>query len=177
MGETTSGTTAAQAAAADGPTAGELQYLTFSLGEEEYGIEILRVQEIRRHSAITPVPNAPHHVLGVMNLRGTVIPVVDLRSKLALAPAEGGNLSVIVVVNVGLRITGLIVDGVSDVLSVRASDIQAPPTVGTENDAGWLQGIARAAEKLVVLLDIERVLAADVLDGGATASATGVGAA
>ena len=134
------------------------QYLTFALGGEEYGVEILKVQEIRGYSAVTPIPNTPAYVKGVMNLRGTIIPVVDLRSKLAMQETEYSQFTVIIVVTVGTKVMGLIVDAVSDVLDIPRTDIQATPDFGAHVDARFINGMARAGEKLVVLLDIERVL-------------------
>jgi purine-binding chemotaxis protein CheW len=145
------------------------QYLTFSLDREEYGIDILRVQEIRSTGAITPIPNTPSHLRGVMNLRGTIIPVVDLRAKLGIATAEATDFTAIVVVTVGSKIVGLIVDAVSDVLNIPASDIQAAPDFGGSFDIRFVGGIARANERLVVLLDIERVLGAEDLAAVGTA--------
>src|ERR1700689_2004331 len=100
------------------------QYLTFTLGREEYGIEILKVQEIKGYSAITPIPNTPAHVKGVMNLRGTVIPVVDLRSKFAMEAVEYTKFTVIIVASVGEKIVGIVVDAVSDVLTVSRGNIR-----------------------------------------------------
>jgi purine-binding chemotaxis protein CheW len=137
------------------------QYLTFLLGREEYGVEILKVQEIRGYSPITPIPNTPPHIKGVMNLRGTIIPVVDLRRKLAMPATEYSPFTVIIVVTVGTRMTGLIVDGVSDVLNIAPTDIQPTPDFGGQVDARFIDGMARAGDKLVVLLDIDRVLAGD----------------
>lgn len=134
------------------------QFLTFSLGHETYGIELLRVQEIRGYSPATPIPNAPPWVRGVMNLRGTIVPVVDLRSKLGLESAEYNRFTVIIVVNVGTRVTGLIVDSVSDVLTFTAKEIQPTPDLGTSADGRFARGIARFQDSLVVLIDLERVL-------------------
>ena len=134
------------------------QYLTFSLGGEEYGVEILKVQEIRGYSAVTPIPNTPIYIKGVMNLRGTIVPVVDLRSKLAMAEAEYNQFTVIIVVKVGAKVMGLIVDAVSDVLNIPVSDMQATPDFGAQVDASYINGMAKAGEKLVVLLDIDRVM-------------------
>ena len=134
------------------------QYLTFRLGQEEYGVEILKVQEIKGYSAITPVPNMPAYFKGVMNLRGTIVPVVDLRAKFQMAEAEYNQFTVIIVLTVGAKVMGLIVDAVSDVLNIPRVDIQATPEFGAEVDAGFISGMAKAGEKLVVLLDIERVL-------------------
>ncbi len=136
------------------------QYLTFRLGQEEYGVEILKVQEIKGYSAITPIPNTPAYLKGVMNLRGTIIPVVDLRSKFAMQEAEYNQFTVIIVVTVGSRIMGLIVDAVSDVLNIPKADIQATPDFGGQVDVQYINGMAKAGEKLVVLLDIDRVMGA-----------------
>jgi purine-binding chemotaxis protein CheW len=145
------------------------QFLTFALGNEEYGVEILKVQEIKGYSAITPIPNTPPYIKGVMNLRGTVIPVVDLRGKLAMEEAEYNQFTVIIVVTVGTKVMGLIVDAVSDVLNIPRSDIQATPDFGTDVDARFINGMAKAGEKLVVLLDIDKVLGGDDL-GAVSAS-------
>jgi purine-binding chemotaxis protein CheW len=134
------------------------QFLTFALGGEEYGVEILKVQEIRGYAPITPIPNTPPHVMGVMNLRGAIIPVVDLRRTLAMPAAEYTAFTVIVVVTVGTRVMGMIVDAVSDVLDIARADIQATPDFGTQVDARFIHGMARTAGKLVILLDIDRVL-------------------
>jgi purine-binding chemotaxis protein CheW len=137
------------------------QYLTFSLGHEEYGVEILKVQEIKGYSTITPIPNTPPHVRGVMNLRGTIIPVVDLRSKLGMPTAECSPFTVIVVVKVGSKTMGLVVDAVSDVLNIPSRDLQPTPDFGAQVDAAFISGMAKAGEKLVVLLDLDRVLSGD----------------
>ena len=134
------------------------QYLTFRLAEEEYGVEILKVQEIKGYSAITPIPNTPSYLKGVMNLRGTIVPVVDLRSKFAMHEAEYNQFTVIIVVKVGPKVMGLIVDAVSDVLNIPRVDVQATPDFGSEVDARYINGMAKAGDKLVVLLDIDRVM-------------------
>jgi len=139
------------------------QYLTFALGDEEYGVEILKVQEIRGYSAVTPIPNTPQYIKGVMNLRGTIVPVVDLRGKLAMSEAEYSQFTVIIVVTVGAKVMGLIVDAVSDVLNIPKTDIQATPDFGAQVDARFINGMAKAGDKLVVLLDIDRVLGAEEL--------------
>jgi purine-binding chemotaxis protein CheW len=143
------------------------QYLTFRLGQEEYGVEILKVQEIRGCSAITPVPNAPAYLKGVMNLRGTIVPVVELRAKFSMPEAEYNQFTVIIVVKVGTKVMGLIVDAVSDVLNIPREDIQAPPDFGAHVDTRFISGMATAGDKLLVLLDIDRVL------GGAEPSPAG----
>jgi purine-binding chemotaxis protein CheW len=139
------------------------QYLTFTLGEEEYGAEILKVQEIKGYSAITPIPNTPSYIKGVMNLRGTIIPVVDLRSKFGMIEAEYTRFTVIIVVMVGTKIVGLVVDAVSDVLNIPLDDIQAAPDFGGQVNTRFINGMAKAGDKLIVLLDIDKVLGTDDL--------------
>lgn len=137
------------------------QYLTFALGAEEYGVEILKVQEIKGLSAITPIPNTPSYVKGVMNLRGSIIPIVDLRAKLAMPEAAYNQFTVIIVVQVGAKTVGLVVDAVSDVLNIPPKDVQPTPDFGSQVDARFVSGLAKAGEHLVVLLDIEKVLAGE----------------
>ena len=141
------------------PTGGApAQFLTFTLGQEEYGVEILKIQEIKGYTAVTPLPNAPPHVKGVINLRGTIVPIVDLRAKFALAAVECTKYTVIVVVQVGGQTVGFIVDAVSDVLTVAAGAIQPTPDCHGQVDTTYLTGLTQASEKLVVLLDIDKVL-------------------
>jgi purine-binding chemotaxis protein CheW len=137
----------------------DAQYLTFRLGDEEYGVEIEKVQEIKGYSAITPIPNVPAHVGGVMDLRGTIIPVTNLRPRLGMAETACTPFTVIVVVTVGRRTMGLIVDAVSEVLTVPSAEIQAAPDFGVEVDARFIRGVTKAGDRVVVVLDIERILA------------------
>jgi purine-binding chemotaxis protein CheW len=140
------------------------QYLTFALGEEEYGVDILKVQEIKGYTPATPVPNTPGYIKGVMNLRGTIIPVVDLRAKLALTETEYNQFTVIIVVMVGTKVVGLIVDSVSDVMNIPKSDMQEVPEFGSTVDVRFIEGMAKAAEKIVMLLDIDKVVASEELE-------------
>jgi purine-binding chemotaxis protein CheW len=146
------------------------QHLTFQLGEEEYGIEILRVQEIRGYAGVTPIPNMPAYIRGVMNLRGTVIPVVDLRARFAMPETEYGKFTVIVVVTIREKVIGLVVDAVSDVLDGSPSQVRERPDLGARADLRFIGGIATVGEKLVVLLDIERLLTEDDLQTPANAA-------
>ena len=134
------------------------QFLTFALGQEEYGVAILKIQEIKGFSAITPLPNTPPHVKGVLNLRGTIIPIVDLRKKFRLPAVAYDQFTVIVVVQVQGKTLGFIVDAVRDVLTVTAQDIQPTPDLAGQVDTACLTGLAKAGEKLVILLDIDQVL-------------------
>jgi purine-binding chemotaxis protein CheW len=138
------------------------QYLTFTLAEQEYGISILQVQEIKGLTSITPIPNTPANIGGVMNLRGTIIPVIDLRRKFGLPPVKVSPFTVIIVVTVGTRVMGLLVDAVSDVLAVSPGEMQPPPEFGGEGAVSFIAGMAIAGELLVTLLDMEELLAAEV---------------
>ncbi len=137
------------------------QYLTFALDGEEYAVDILRVQEIRGYSSVTSIPNAPAYVKGVMNLRGTVVPVFDMRLKFGMEPREPDRFTVIVVVNVGTRVVGLIVDSVSDVLDIAADAIEPTPDLGAGVDTTVMQGIARTNDRLVTLLAIDAIVDLD----------------
>ncbi len=138
------------------------QYLTFRLANEEYGLEILRVQEIKGYSKVTPLPNTPPEVKGVMNLRGAVVPVIDLRCRFGLPQAEYTRFTVIIVVTVGHRVLGLVVDAVSDVLNVGGKDAVPPPELGAGVDTSYLTGIARSGDRLVSLLNIDRLVGVSV---------------
>jgi purine-binding chemotaxis protein CheW len=146
------------------PSSDGNQYLTFALGQEEYGVDILKVQEIKGYTPPTPVPNTPRYIKGVMNLRGTIIPVVDLRAKLALSETEYNQFTVIIVVTVGTKVVGMIVDSVSDVLNIPTTDIQASPEFGSTVDVRFIDGMAKAGEKIVMLLDIDKVVAEGELE-------------
>jgi purine-binding chemotaxis protein CheW len=151
-------------------TAGEGgQFLTFRLSNEQFGLEILRVQEIKGYSAITPIPNAPAHVKGVMNLRGAVVPVVDLRLKFGMPAIEYSKFTVIILVTVHHKVVGLVVDAVSDVLTLGASDIVAPPEFDESVDMTFLKGMAKSADLLISLLDIDRVIGLVDVPAGAAA--------
>jgi purine-binding chemotaxis protein CheW len=150
---------------------GSAQFLTFTLGGEEYGVEILRVQEIKGFTAVTPIPNSPAFVKGVMNLRGTVVPVFDLRLKFGMSSKEYDRFTVIVVVNVGVRVVGLVVDAVSDVLDIAHRAIDTSPDLGGSVDTSILQGIARNGDRLITLLDIDRVVGVEPVRGPDTLAA------
>ena len=149
------------------------QFLTFTLGEEAFGVEILRVQEIKGYSTITPIPNAPPHVIGLMNLRGAVIPIIDLRRKFGMPAAEYTKFTVIIVVTVGPKVIGLMVDAVSDVLDLRADEIAPPPEFDASVDVSYLTGLGTSGEQLVTLLDVDRLVALGAVNDGAIGGATG----
>lgn len=154
-------TTAAQHAApaavrlANAAVAGE--FLTFALGSEEYGVDILKVQEIRGYDAVTRLPDAPDYIKGVINLRGTIVPVIDMRVKFRL-DAKVDALTVMIVLNVADRVVGMVVDSVSDVVQLDAGQIRAMPEVGTGIDRRFLTGIGALEERMLILLDIEGLM-------------------
>jgi purine-binding chemotaxis protein CheW len=137
------------------------QFLTFILHDEEYGIEILRVQEIKGYTKVRPIPNAPAYIKGAMNLRGTVVPVVDLRIRLGMPEAEYNQFTVIIVVSVGTKIVGLVVDAVSDVLNITPDQIDQTPEIAGDVEASFFHGMGKVGEKLVLLLDVDHLLAGE----------------
>ncbi len=137
------------------------QYLTFALSEQEFGIEILSVQEIRNYSTVTPIPNSPKEVRGVINLRGTVVPIVDLRAALGMGESQHDKFSVIIVVRVATKAVGLIVDAVSDVIDVRPEDIEQTPEMLSQTGHSVVQGIAKSEQRLISLLDLGCLLGAE----------------
>jgi purine-binding chemotaxis protein CheW len=143
------------------------EFLTFRLGNEEYGIDILRVQEIRSYEPPTRIANAPSFIKGVVNLRGVIVPIVDLRMKLGCDSAEYNAFTVVIVLNVRGRVVGAVVDSVSDVLELGAASIKPAPQMSCAIDSGFITGIGAvrngqgedAAERMLVLMDIEALLA------------------
>ncbi len=134
------------------------EFLTFRLGAEEYGIDILRVQEIRSYEAPTRIANAPSFIKGVVNLRGVIVPVVDLRLKLNCASAEYNDFTVVIVLNVHGRVVGAVVDSVSDVLELNREQINAAPEMNTSMDTSFVTGIASVGERMLILMDIEALM-------------------
>lgn len=147
------------------------QFLTFQLGEELYGVDILRVQEIKGYTAVTKIPNTPSHIKGVLNLRGTIVPIVELRTKFGMPTIDYTMFTVIVVVVVKEKVMGLVVDAVSDVLNIDKKDIQPAPQFGAQVDVSFLNGIGKSGDKLVALLDMDRLLnEGDIQDVNAAAA-------
>lgn len=154
--------------------AGQGQFLTFRLATEEYGIDILSVQEIKGWSGATPLPESPPYLLGVINLRGSVVPIVDLRRRFGLAQAEFGPTTVVIVARVdgpaGTRIAGFVVDAVCEVYTVGAADRRPIPEAVTGQQE-FVQGLATVEDKMIILIDIERLLAQAAACAGPTAQA------
>lgn len=136
----------------------ELQLVSFNIGTEEFGVDILKVQEINRMVEITKVPQAPHYVEGVINLRGKVIPIVDLRKRFSLELKAHDKNTRIVVVDIGGNIMGMIVDSVSEVLRLPASTIEPPPEIVTGVNSEYIKGVAKLEDRLLIFLDLSRVI-------------------
>jgi purine-binding chemotaxis protein CheW len=143
---------------------------TFYLDREEYGVDVRQVQEIRRMSEITGVPRAPDFVRGVINLRGRILPVLDLKRKLGLGEVEASRATRIVVVRVKERLLGLLVDGASQVLKVEVSRIEPPPEEVLERGGDYIRGVAKLEDRLIILVDLERLLAHELRAAGARAA-------
>lgn len=145
------------------------QYLTFLLAGEEYGVEILKVQEIKGFTRATPIPNTPAHVLGVLNLRGAVVPIVDLRRRFDMASIPYGPTTVVIVVKMRAdgheRTVGLVVDAVADVYRLETGEIQPAPDLGTAIHTEFVRGLTTVDDKMVILLDVDRLIDFSALDG------------
>ena len=135
------------------------EFLTFRLGAEEYGIDILKVQEIRSYESPTRIANAPPFIKGVVNLRGVIVPIVDLRLKLACETAEYNSFTVVIVLNVKGRVVGAVVDSVSDVLALDRDTIKPAPEMSSAVDTSFITGIGSVADRMLILMDIEGLMA------------------
>ena len=148
-------------------TASAGQYLTFLLAGEEYGLDILKVQEIRGWLPVTRIPHTPPHVQGVLNLRGTIVPIIDLRQRFDMARAEYTHTTVVIVMSVadktGKRVIGIVVDGVSDVLNITPEAIRPAPNFGTAVRTEFVNGLGAIGNRMVILLDSDKLLTEDEL--------------
>jgi purine-binding chemotaxis protein CheW len=134
------------------------EYLSFVLDDEIYGIEILKVQEIRGYDAVTKIANTPDFIKGVINLRGNIVPIADLRIKFNLGEIKYDEFTVVIILNIGSRIVGIVVDSVSDVLQLKQEDIRRVPDLAAGIDTKYIIGLASLNEKMIILLDIERLM-------------------
>jgi purine-binding chemotaxis protein CheW len=142
---------------AAGETTGS-EFLAFTLGREEYGIDILRVQEIRGYEPVTRIANAPDFIKGVVNLRGTIVPVVDMRIKFSLGDPTYDQFTVVIILNIGGRVVGMVVDSVSDVMTLSAEQIKPAPEIGTTFDTDYLIGLGTLGERMLILVDIDKLM-------------------
>ena len=140
------------------------EVLVFVLGKEEYGVDILKVQEIRGYEKVTPIPAAPAYLKGVVNLRGIIVPVIDLRIKFGLADPKYDSFTVVIILRLATRVIGMVVDGVSDVVALGASEVKPAPQLGSLVDSSFLAGLATQGDRMVLLLDIERFLSSAELN-------------
>ncbi len=139
------------------------EFLAFKIANEEYGVDILRVQEIRSYEKPTSIANAPEHLKGVVNLRGVIVPIIDLRIKLGVSDVQYNHLTVVIVLNIGDRVVGVVVDGVSDVLTLEPSQLRPVPALDSNFDPEHLLAIGSVDERMLILLDIEKFLSDTVL--------------
>jgi purine-binding chemotaxis protein CheW len=134
------------------------ELLTFTLGSEEYGIDILKVQEIRGYDAVTTIANAPEFIKGVINLRGIIVPIVDMRIKFKLGKTSYDETTVVIILNVANRVVGMVVDGVSDVITLKPEQIKPAPEFGSSLDTRYLQGLGTVDDRMLILVDIEKLM-------------------
>lgn len=143
-----------------GETVGQ-EFLVFTLGDEEYGIDILKVQEIRGYDQVTRIANTPAFIKGVTNLRGVIVPIIDLRIKFAQPGVEYNDNTVVIVLNLQHRVVGIVVDGVSDVLSLTHEQIRPAPEFAVTMSTEYLTGLGALSERMLILVDIEKLLSSE----------------
>jgi purine-binding chemotaxis protein CheW len=137
------------------------EYLTFVLGAEEYGLEILKVQEIRGYDTVTQIANTPDFIKGVVNLRGKIVPIVDLRIRFNLGKVEYNEFTVVIILNLNGRVVGIVVDGVSDVMALKEDQIRDVPSLVTSIDTKYIVGLATVEQQMLILVDIEQLMSSN----------------
>lgn len=140
------------------------EYLTFVLGTEQYGLEILKVQEIRGYDAVTQIANTPDFIKGVVNLRGKIVPIVDLRIKFNLGKVEYDEFTVVIILNLSGRIVGIVVDGVSDVMALKEDQLREVPSLVTSIDTKYIVGLATVEQHMLILVDIEKLMSSQEME-------------
>ncbi|MCB1915282.1 MAG: chemotaxis protein CheW [Rhodocyclaceae bacterium] len=138
----------------------EQEFLTFTLGPEEYAIDILKVQEIRGYDTVTAIANAPKFIKGVINLRGTIVPIVDLRIKFGIGEVEYTPFTVVIILNLAERVVGVVVDSVSDVIGMTPEQIRPAPNFSSQVGAAFIRGLGTVDERMLIVVDIERLMLA-----------------
>ena len=141
-----------------------LQWVTYRLDQETYGINVMQVQEVLRYSEIAPVPGAPDYVLGIINLRGNVVTVIDTRARFGLIPGEITDNTRVVIIESEEQVVGILVDSVAEVVYLKASEIDSAPNVGTEESAKFIQGVSNRDGELLILVDLNKLLTEDEWD-------------
>ena len=137
---------------------GSGEFLTFTLGGEEYGVDILKVQEIRGYENVTKIANTPEHIKGVINLRGVIVPIFDLRVKFRLSKIEYDQFTVVIILSIGSRVVGIVVDGVSDVIQLSPEQVKPAPELGEARDTDYILGLGSTDGRMIILVDIERLM-------------------
>jgi purine-binding chemotaxis protein CheW len=148
-------------ASASGAKAGDStgnEFLAFTLGKEEYGIDILKVQEIRGYETVTRIANAPEFIKGVVNLRGIIVPIVDMRIKFNLGVPTYDQFTVVIILNISGRVVGMVVDSVSDVITLNAEQVKPAPEMGTAFNTDYLIGLGTLDERMLILIDIDKLM-------------------
>ena len=140
------------------------EFLTFTLGAEEYGIDLLKVKEIRGYDAVTRIANAPEYIKGVINLRGTIVPIVDMRIKFKLGSVEYNQFTVVIILNVAGRMIGMVVDSVSDVLTLSGEQVKPAPEFGAALDTQYIIGLGAVEDRMLILVDIEKLMTGRDMD-------------
>lgn len=135
-----------------------IQWVTFRLDNEKYGIKVMQVQEVLRMTEIAPVPGAPDYVLGIINLRGNVVTVMDTRKRFGLMEAEPDDATRIVIIEAGSQVVGILVDSVAEVVDLRASEIETAPNVGNDESSKYIQGVCSRDNELLILVDVDKLL-------------------
>lgn len=140
------------------------ELLTFTLGNEEYGIDILKVQEIRGYDAVTTIANSPDFIKGVINLRGIIVPIIDMRIKFSLGNVTYNELTVVIILNVANRVVGIVVDGVSDVITLTAEQLKPAPEFSSALDTQYITGLGTVDERMIIVMDIEKLMTSRDMD-------------
>ncbi len=143
---------------------GSRELLTFTLGKEEYGIDILKVQEIRGYDAVTTIANSPEFIKGVINLRGIIVPIIDMRIKFSLGNVTYNELTVVIILNVAKRVMGIVVDGVSDVIALTPDQIKAAPEFSASLDMQYITGVGTVDHRMIIVMDIEKLMTSRDMD-------------
>ncbi len=135
-----------------------LEFLAFTLGQEEYGIDIQKVQELRGYDAVTRIANAPEHIKGVVNLRGIIVPIIDMRIKFNLGTPTYDQFTVVIILNMASRVMGMVVDSVSDVITLSPEQVKPAPEMGSVLDTDYLIGLGTLDERMLILVDIDKLM-------------------
>ena len=140
-----------------------LEFLSFTLGQEDYGIDIQKVQELRGYTTVTRIANAPAHIKGVVNLRGIIVPIIDMRIKFNVGRPTYDAFTVVIILNMGERVMGMVVDSVSDVITLKPEQIKPAPSIGSLLDTEYLMGLGTLDERMLLLIDLELLMSSDTM--------------